>query len=165
MSSRARIVVLTIDKLLPKELLRPTVLLARVPRTARLLGVNPVPNVLELLGMPSGGGPPGFSFLVPTLDEKEPKQPDANRFIIGCAPGGEVPLDPDYILGEYVGACVSAGFLINYFELVLNDDLRWDGSPEVLEAGFDKMGVNMLQLAEYAVSQQLVDAIRSKAQK
>ena len=165
MSSRARIVVLTLDKVMPKELLRPTVLLARVPRTARILGVSALPNVLELLGMASGGGPPGFSFLIPTLDEKEPKQPDANRFILGYLPGGEVPRDPSYILGEYIGACVSAGFLIHYFELVLSDDLRWDGAPEAMAAGFEKLGVNLTTLVEYTVPQELRDAVLSKVQK
>ncbi|MFA5436420.1 MAG: hypothetical protein WC372_10330, partial [Candidatus Neomarinimicrobiota bacterium] len=93
------------------------------------------------------------------------KQPDANRFILGYLPGGEVPRDPSYILGEYVGACVSAGFLVHYFELVLSDDIRWDGAPEAMAEGFDRLGVNLTTLVEYTVPQELRDAVLSKVQK
>ena len=79
----SKLVVLTITNVKPEDLRKPFCLHARLPRNSRILSVHSLPNILEVLGMGSGGGAPGFSVLIPTLDPKEPKQPEQNHLFLG----------------------------------------------------------------------------------
>ena len=175
MQPNARIVVLTLPKVRPDQLLKRALLLARVPRGSRILGVNSLPNILELMGMPSGGGPPGFSVLVPGLPPEEPKHPLTNILIAGYPPGaalgGSYPLlgavcSDGHILGSYIGACTSAGLLINYFELVLSDDERWASTVgNDLIQMFAAQAIAVLPLEEYKVPAELRKALEAQGVK
>jgi hypothetical protein len=156
----AKLTVLTIDPSQVRNMFQRALLVARLPRATRLLSVVALPNVLELLGMSSGGGPPGFNCLVPVLDPKEPKQPEQNFFFIGYPPGAMMRLDSDECsLGTYLGCARSSGMVLNYFELVaMNDELR--SSPiEELTLGFSKENLVLLPLVEYTTPPEIAEAL------
>jgi hypothetical protein len=166
MQPNARVVVLTLGKVSPAQLMKRALLLARLPRGARILGVNALPNILELMGMPSGGGPPGFSVLLPPVTPEEPKYPLTNVLIAGYPPGAMVAaIRPASILGAHIGACTSAGLLLNYFELVMSNDTFQFTEPGELIKMLAELNLTVLPLEEYKVPPELEQALMSQAVK
>jgi hypothetical protein len=135
----------------PEVLHRPFVLCATLPRQSQFLGVTAIPNVLEMMGMASGGGAPGFSVLVPTLDKKEPKYPNHRHFIAGFLPNSTMRSDFSIYLGNgtHLGTCASAGLVLNYFELVISNDEVQEASDEKVSSIFSNNGYELIKLIEY----------------
>lgn len=132
-------------------LMKPFILYTTLPRQSIFLGVCSLPNLLEVMGMSSGGGPPGFTVQVPKMSEKEPKQPPHRHFIAGFIPGATVRSDISVYLGTgtHIGMCVSAGIVLNYFELVIGDDEIQEASEEEVAALFLRNGYTLIRLVEY----------------
>ena len=78
-----------------------------MPRNAQLLSVVSLPNILSLLGISNGGGPPGFVYRMPTHTLGS-----TSCIYTGYLPGASVTTD-----SAYVGTVISSGLLVNYFEL------------------------------------------------
>lgn len=154
-----RVVILVIDPktLSPEHLAKPVVLVARLPRFSQIISVTPMPNLLEVLGMGSGGGAPGFSVRVPRMSKEEPTQYEVNRFIAGFLPGSEIIL-PN-ALGLHIGTCTSAGVVMNYFEVVL-DETSQTLPFEAMAKALEKEGFKALKLVEYETPPVLLSALR-----
>lgn len=146
----SKLVVLTITDVKPEDLRKPFCLHTRLPRNSRILGVHSLPNILEVMGMGSGGGAPGFSVLIPSLDAREPKQPMQNHLFLGFLPGAYIKMEDDtHALGNHVGTVSSAGLVLNFFELlVLNSDFATLSDEEVDE-GVRASGFARIPLVEY----------------
>ena len=146
----SKLVVLTITNVKPEDLRKPFCLHARLPRNSRILSVHSLPNILEVLGMGSGGGAPGFSVLIPTLDPKEPKQPEQNHLFLGFLPGSPIKMEDDaHALGNHIGTVSSAGLVLNFFELLVLDPDFATMPDEEVDAGIRASGFARIPLIEY----------------
>lgn len=127
----------------PTALQKPFVLVGDLPEESELLAIRPVPNVLELMGMGSGGGPPGFIVLCPDCVEKKHR-----RYWVGLKTGSKITLrGPNIQLVSFAGACSSAGTLLSYFEMEFNSLL----APEAVSALIDEIGYVQISLIEHHV--------------
>ena len=153
----AKLVVLTPDatKLSHDLLKKPFILTCMVPREARLLGVWSLPNLLDVMGMTSGGGPPGFSVVIPRMKVPQPKR---RLLIAGFLPGAEIVMHSRQVwLGDHVGTCTSAGLVLNYFEFVLmaaqNEDAK---DTKAVHALIEQNGYAPVPLIEYTTPEVLL---------
>jgi hypothetical protein len=146
----AKLVVLTPDstKLSYDLLKKPFILTCQVPREARLLDVRSLPNIMEAMGMQSGGGPPGFSTLIPKMKVKQPKR---RLLIAGFLPGAEIVMHSRQVwLGDHVGTCTSAGLVLNYFEFVLTNEANEAAQDtKAVHALIEENGYAPVPLVEY----------------
>lgn len=150
-----RIVVLVADpsNLKRENLYEPAILIAKLPRASRFLSVISMPNILEVMGMGSGGGAPGFSVLIPAMSLREPKQPLINRFIAAFPPNTDIRLSQP--LGLYVGTAKSAGIVLNYFEVVLDEATQNEPFEKLVEK-FKEKGFTALQLLPYETPEAII---------
>jgi hypothetical protein len=135
--------------LTPDTFKKPFILYFELRCGSGIMGVTPLPNVLDLLGMPSGGGPPGFTVL-----ESRRYSGTSTRFIMGLLPGAEfVESDGVFELGAHIGTCISMGLVVNYLEL------RGAKSLE------DKEGYVLVPLIEYETPEVLLRGMAVHAPK
>jgi hypothetical protein len=129
---------------------KPFVLYAPVNHLGYALGVISIPNILDVLGMPSGGGPPGFTVL-----EHDSNKAGLPRFclIVGFIPGSRVVIaNSDFFLGSHIGTTTSAGIVVNYFNLCPSSGGNLDAaleSEETLRVFLHAQGYAPVRLIEY----------------
>lgn len=146
----AKLVVLTPDstKLNYELLKKPFILTCLLPREARILDVRSLPNIMQAMGMASGGGPPGFSVLLPKMKVPQPKR---RLLLAGFLPGAEIVMHSREVwLGDHVGTCTSAGLVLNYFEFILttdSDEIAQD--TKAVHALIEQNGYAPVPLIEY----------------
>ncbi len=141
--TKDRVLVLTPDpqSLTPEKIRKPFILSYETSRVISWLGVEPLPNIMEMLGQASGGGAPGFSVLAFGLGavQELPK----TYYIVGYLPGSSVAQSEHLGLGAHIGTSRAAGVMVNYFHLFTSGrDLDW-------KALFEELGFAVLPLIEY----------------
>lgn len=133
-------------------LTKPFILYASVPCLANILSVVPVPSILELMGMPSSGGPPGFTMFEPDTKRTDVHIPEF-RLIAGFIPGSSVVISSDeFMLGQHLGTVVSAAIIVNYYNIVPAKGGQLDAAlekEETLKAFLREKGYAAVPLVEY----------------
>lgn len=149
-AGKVRVLTPNPKKLNPSVLRKPFILVARLPREAHFLSVHSLPNILEVMGMGSGGGAPGISVMVPNLSKQEPKHPKTNRFIAAFMPGADVICNSHlHCLGLHIGTSASAGMVLNYFEVLLLDETKKTASFDEIHTALDEAGYEAIDLVDY----------------
>lgn len=92
-----------------EDLLKPFILYGFLPQLATLTHVVSIPNILDVMGLPSGGGLPGFCFVIEAFED-EPTKP---RLFAGYIPGTCIP----QIGATPVGVTTTAGIILQWCEL------------------------------------------------
>ena len=134
----------------PEDLRKPSMFILRLSRTSTILNVHPIPNLLESFGVSVGGGPPGFTALVPVKDDPELER---NFLILAYTPGAKaISSSSNTLLGRHLGTCTSAGTLLNYFMLEpvgkIGERLKTAPLGQAVE-GLQKAGLHVTTLVEY----------------
>jgi hypothetical protein len=145
---------------------KPFVLVGEVPCGSQFLDVRSLPNVLDVMGMPSGGGPPGFSVLNPKMGDEHIKFPARLVLIAGFLPGADIVVKSKALnLAGHIGTCTTVGLVVNYFEFILAEG--YDGpNPEDAEevARFiEENGYVPIQLVEYETPEILLRGMAAVA--
>lgn len=126
---------------------KPFILVGELPVGATILDVHPIPNILDVMGMPSGGGPPGFSVLEPTV-----RRVPELRLIAGFLPGAEITVKSKALWwAGVVGTCITVGLVVNYLEFLIEET---DGAPDITSkeeviAFIEQNGYLPVPLVEY----------------
>ena len=167
----ARVVVLTPDQahLTPEVLTKPFILYALTDHPLHISNVLPLPNVMEVMGGPSGGGgPPGFCCLRMTGNVCEPRA----VLIAGFLAGNDVVLhNPYFTVVESLGGVTSTAVVVTYLRLAPvdpeeeEDALELDHpfySAEGLEQYIKRAGYAPIPLVEYETPEMILNAIKAQ---
>jgi hypothetical protein len=127
---------------------KPFILMGEFRQGATVLDVRSVPNLLDVMGMPSGGGPPGFS----VLTNKAAPKGLTLTLIAGFLPGSQIIVRSSLLqLSRHIGTCVTAGLMVNYFKFILDggDNAPDPSSKEEVARFIEESGYLPVPLVEY----------------